>query len=176
MKLSRIASRESIRIFELNGQLVAIVVGSKPESCQGPSLIKTRPGCFDLRCKCPDKCEGQPMAGKYFVVQPLEAGLPADKIKVRHAGGTESIAVRPMDPAAEKANGDSALLGISQDFSLEAAFKDALGKMDPKNPKPPGLMEVVSMGALYGGFSGFSRLFVRVASTPDFAVLARGKR
>jgi hypothetical protein len=175
MKSSKLASRESIRVFQLNGQSVAMVAGSKPEACQGPKLIKTRPGCFELRCKCLDKCESQPVAGKYFIVQPLEAGLSADTIKVRHAGGTDSIAVHPMDPAEAKATGDSALLGISQDFSLEAAFKDALSKIDPKNPRPPGLMEVVSMGALYGGFSGFSRLFVRVASTPDFGTLTRRK-
>jgi hypothetical protein len=175
MKHSILASRDSIRVFQLNGQMVAIVVGSKPQSCQGPNLIRTRPGCFDLRCKCPDKCESQPTAGKYFIVQPLEAVVSADTIKVRHAGGTDSILVNPIDSADAKTTGDSALLGISQDFSLEAAFKDALSKVDPKNARPPGLMEVVSMGALYGGFSGFSRLFVRVASTPDFATLARRK-
>src|SRR5258708_2704208 len=107
MKPSTLASRESIRIFQLNGQLVAIVTGSKPEACQGPNLIKTRPGCFELRCKCPDKCESQPVAGKYFIVQPLEAGLSADMIKVRHAGGTDSIAVHPMDQADDKASQDS---------------------------------------------------------------------
>src|SRR4051794_30665167 len=118
MKHLTLAPRDSIRVFELNGQMVAVVVGSKPQSCQSPSLIKTRPRCFDLRCKCADKCDGQPTAGKYFIVQPLEAGVFSDTIKVRHAGGADSIVVHPMDEAEAKTNGDSALIGISQDFSL----------------------------------------------------------
>ena len=57
-------------------------------------------------------------------------------------------------------------IGFSQNYSLDEAFKDALQKLQlvssPASEAEPSMVDVVSMGAVYGGFSGYSRMFVRV--------------
>jgi hypothetical protein len=171
MKPTRLALRDSIRIFEVANQLVAIVVGNKPTGCPGPRLCKARAGCFDLACECGFDCRG-PAAERYFIVQPIQAFLKVGEIRVRHADGIDSHRIQNVDSQSEmlaERSEMTPILGFSQNFSLEAAFKDALKKLDPSGLKEPSLVEVVSLGALYGGFSGFSRMFVRVETRHDLS-------
>ena len=163
MKPSKLVQRDSIRVFSLSGRLVVIVTGHKAADCKGPRLFASNKH-LELRCDCSGRCHPKHIGGEYFLVQPID-GDPSNTVNVRHANGVDYVVVQDLD--LDKNAGESeSILGISQDFSLEAAFKDALRKINPAGRQPT-LVEVVSMGALYGGFSGFSRLFVRVSSIRD---------
>jgi len=103
----------------------------------------------------------------YVIVQPVNVGSELGDVQVWHADGCVRTQVECLRPDDRPDN--SAVLGISQDFSLEMAIKDALAQVAPNPRKEPQLFEVVSMGALYGGFSGFSRIFVRMAPADTYA-------
>jgi hypothetical protein len=102
-----------------------------------------------------------------LVIQPLKGRFSSGHVKLLHADGRDNLKIQKL-PARGRELPDGSVLGVSQDFSLEASFQDALRRLDPESMRHANLVEVVSMGALYGGFSGFSRLFVRVdTSTYD---------
>jgi hypothetical protein len=168
MKTWRFANPRSIRLFELDQHVIAIAIGTKPRSCQGPKLAVLASGRLVLHCECAEECTRHPeREDDYFIVQPLTGLHRKREIEVLHRDGCDLVRVEVLSTGelAQSASVGSAIFGVSQDFSLEAAFKDAIGKFDLKTGQSPGLVEVVSMGALYGGFAGFSRLFVRVEKT-----------
>ena len=166
MKTWKLANRRSIRLFEFNQNIVAITIGKKPRHCAGPQLTVLNSGRLVLHCECAEECtQLSDREDDYFIVCPLAGLRKTREIEVLHEAGCDLLHLEPLSGERSAPLSQSSVLGISQDFSLEAAFKDALAKLNPKTSQTPGLIEVVSMGALYGGFSGFSRLFVRVEKT-----------
>ena len=167
MKTWRFANRTSIRLFQLDQHVIAIVIGKKPRNCQGPKLAILASGRLALHCECAEECTHPEKEDDYFIVEPLAGLLRKPNVEMLHRDGCDLVTIEVLsrNVAPPSTSIGSLILGVSQDFSLEAAFKDAIGKFDPKTGGSPGLIEVVSMGALYGGFSGFSRLFVRVEKT-----------
>lgn len=100
----------------------------------------------------------------YYLVRTLH--LPGGKrpcIWVRHMHGTDRITVESLSP--RKTGATSIATGISADFQVDEAFADALRQL-PILPGASGrsipAIDVVALGAIYGGFSGFSRLFLRL--------------
>jgi len=169
MTRHQLAQRESIYLFRSGQDVVAIATGLKPRNCKGPSFCALSKNRFAVNCLCPDHGEGfdgtdRYFTDRYFIVQPIAVPPEARRVGILHRDGTDEVDIEDLASAKAKTTVSTAILGISQDFSLEAAFKDALSKFDPEKLASPGLVEIVSMGALYGGFSGFSRLFVRVES------------
>jgi hypothetical protein len=165
---SSLARRDSISLFQINDDVIAIVSGTKPRHCEGPRLVRQGGGKFSLECNCQKACiQRSDPSDRFFLVQPIAPKTKTGEIEVVHRDGRERLKICPLAPTKSDIRPAAAgAFGVSQDFSLEAAFKDALSKLNPKSLHAPSLVEVVSMGALYGGFSGFSRLFVRVEATP----------
>ena len=161
MNPSKLAQRDGARVFESNGQTVVIITGWKPRDCEMPEVVE-RNGRLLLCNKGPNDLRSRPGSmDRYFLVQPLETRVSSREVRLRHAEGSDCLKIESF-PRGGPRPSDRCVFGVSQDFSLEAAFKDALSRLDPASLRQVGLVEVVSMGALYGGFSGFSRLFVSI--------------
>lgn len=61
-------------------------------------------------------------------------------------------------------------VGYSNKLSFDEAFQDALRKLPPASVKFPDMLEtveVVHIGASFGGIAGFHRLEVRIRAYPD---------
>jgi hypothetical protein len=178
------ASRELVRIFYAHNQHIAVVTGKKPRHCAAVDLIRSSrqsdlPTFSIIRSV---SRESEPSveatADRYYLVKPLLPGPARAHINVRHLGGIERVTVetlsttgkethakRPIPTIARRKDDVESALGYSQNFSVDEAFNDALSHLpmlgDRRNNRPT-LVDVVSMGAIYGGFSGFSRLFVKI--------------
>lgn len=86
------------------------------------------------------------------------------------------VETRPLT-ASEKAGilGDIAVryresIGYSNKLSFDEAFADALKKLPPPSVKFPDMLEtieVVQIGASFGGIANFRRLEVRIRAYPD---------
>lgn len=86
------------------------------------------------------------------------------------------VETRPLTPS-ERAGilGDIAVryresIGYSNKLSFDEAFADALKKLPPPSVKFPDMLEtveVVQIGASFGGIAGFHRLEVRIRAYPD---------
>ncbi len=162
MNPPKLAQRDSIRLFSINNQTVAVITGKKPKNYDVPHLVKQ--GERRLVIEFAASVEALAESGSldsYIIVQPVLITTKLGAVEVWHANGCDRINVESL--CRESREGEPGMLGISQDFSLEAAIKDALSRLTPEAQREPQLFDVVSMGALYGGFSGFSRLFVRMA-------------
>jgi hypothetical protein len=159
MKSWRFARRRSIRLFKLDHHIVALVVGTKPRTCEVPKLKVLGAGRVVLHCECAKECTQH--SGKeddYFIVAPLTGLESPSPVELLHKEGTDLLTVEALSEChTVQGSGKPTILGVSQDFSLEAALKDALCKLSLVPDPAPGLVEVVSMGVLYGGFSGCSR-------------------
>lgn len=165
MNPPKLAQRDSIRIFSINDQNIAVVTGKKPRNYEVPHLAKE--GERRLVIEFP-AAAGEAEIGEwdsYIVVQPVRVTAKLGAIEVWHSDGCDHVEIAAL--CAHDSSAQAGLLGISQDFSLESAIKDALSRLTPEAQRQPQLFDVVSMGALYGGFSGFSRLFVKM-SPADF--------
>jgi hypothetical protein len=162
MNPPKLAQRDTIRLFSIHDQNVAVVTGKKPRNHEMPHLVKQGERRLVLEFAA---SEGfSPQAGgsdSYIIVQPVSVTAKLGAVEVWHAEGCDRVEVEPLK--AEDRATDPEMFGISQDFSLETAIKDALSRLSPEaQQREPQLFDVVSMGVLYGGFSGFSRLFVRM--------------
>ena len=184
MKISwQPASRELVRIFYAHNQHIAVVTGKKPRHCAAVDLIRSSrqsgtPTFSIVRSASGDPEVVDATADRYYLVKPLLPGPARAHIKVRHLGGVQRVAVETLSTNGRQTHGKWATpaiarrqddvesaLGYSQNFSMDEAFNDALNHLpvlgDRRNNRLT-LVDVVSMGAIYGGFSGFSRLFVKV--------------
>ena len=191
MKTWEPASREFVRIFFAHNQHIAVVTGRKPRHCIEVDLIRSRAPSniptFAIVMR-PEKSSHEVKGAEhdhYYLVKPLFSGPPQSQIHVIHVDGTELVGVErifsggeiqsmhreesrsPILPApATLKKASQTALGYSQNFSMEEAFTDALSHLPASgrslSDRRVIMVDVVSMGAIYGGFSGFSRLFVKV--------------
>ena len=103
----------------------------------------------------------------YYLVKPLFPKGPMRRtITLTHSKGRDVV---PVEPLGCRPNSSCfCATGCSQAFHLDEAFEDALRHLpvfqgtDRSLPLP--LVDVVAIGALYGGFSGFSHLFLRIVA------------
>ena len=191
MKTWEPASREFIRIFFAHNQHIAVVTGRKPRHCIEVDLIRSHGPSnnptFAIVMR-PEKSSNEIKGAEhdhYYLVKPLFPGPPKSHIHVMHLDGTELVGVErissggeiqsmygeesrlPIRPApATLKKASETALGYSQNFSMDEAFTDALSHLPAcdrrLSDRRVTMVDVVSMGAMYGGFSGFSRLFVKV--------------
>ncbi len=189
MKLWEPATREFVRVFFAHNQHIAIVSGRKPRRFATVDLIRTNEQSkvptftIAMHGEKPSLDADQEQHDRYYLVKPLFPGPARSHINIRHFDGTDRLRVEELpliaDAGLVRTDTDSApnstttqreqpgtALGYSQNFSMDEAFTDALSHL-PKferrhRDRRVTVVDVVSMGAIYGGFSGFSRLFVKV--------------
>ena len=169
------AHRDSVRFFRFGHQHIAFVTGTRSRRCADIRFVRMKDSNngarFALQCACsgPEMHEGSNF-DNYYILSPLVVPQECDQVMVLHREGSEKIAVESIGVMPE--TGDTvaadrrpAAVGISQNFSLEEAFRNAIENLGmPIAPEPhrSSLVDIVAMGALYGGCQGFSRLFVKV--------------
>jgi hypothetical protein len=191
------ASRELVRIFYTHNQHIAVVTGKKPRHCAAVDLIRSSrqsdtPTFSIVRSPSSDSELADATADRYYLVKPLLAGPARGHINIRHLGGVQRVTVEKLSMNGKQPHGKCAAprvarrkddvesaLGYSQNFSMDEAFNDALSHLpvlgDRRNNRLT-LVDVVSMGAIYGGFSGFSRLFVKVEQSAARISSANGQK
>jgi len=181
-----LAQRRSIRAFR-SGQYVLIVAegevptpGFEVEIVESPLRIfpqqynllrRERPGIWPQ------------------VVTPYRVGkvvvFPADQpvVTVHHADGDDRVTIEECGDelrefaAAVSVGHDTAspagavhATGFSRNLSFDEAFADALAGLPPVEPPFPDALtrvEVLEIGALFGGIAGFRDLFVRIRRRTD---------
>jgi len=154
-----LASRHSARCFYIQGRHVLVVSGPKPASSD--VVLRESHPAVTLALTVP---AGAPLDDTYYLVRPIFSPGPLlAHVRLCHREGSDLLPVELMACAGDCRTCPT---GCSQSFRLDEAFADALrqlpmfAKADASRPLP--LVDLVALGALYGGFSGFSRLFVRL--------------
>jgi hypothetical protein len=164
-------------------------MGKKPRRCPEIELVEMtrnpRVPILSVQCRCNSIAEHACDSGldSYCLVKPVIAGPIRPYVTFLHRDGSdlvkveaiaETAAPEPMTRSLTAIENRPPLvpdllgsaIGFSQNYSLDEAFKDALQKLrlvpSPASDAEPSMVDVVSMGAVYGGFSGYSRMFVRV--------------
>jgi hypothetical protein len=165
-------SRDSVRILFTQNQHVAIVTGKKHRRCAEIELVEVTQNVLAIQCRCQHIGAHETYAGQdnYCVVQPVFAGTMRPYISLLHRDGTDMVKVETLPVPVPSSSAHPGLLktaiGFSQNYSLDEAFNDALQKLglfpSPYSKGETSVVDVVSMGAVYGGFSGYNRMFVRV--------------
>jgi hypothetical protein len=152
--------------YYAQGSHVMLIQGDKPAGCE----VSLREGGFQLGISnltlSLNDVAPTPDVDRYYLVRPVFSNGPMrTSIRLIHRDGQELIPVEPLS-----CRRPSRATGASQTFCFDEAFEDALRQLPPfhnaDTQAPLPLVDIVAMGALYGGFSGFSRLFLRVEARP----------
>jgi hypothetical protein len=111
--------------------------------------------------------------------------FPSDRptVTVHHADGQDAVDIEDCgddlamftaavadEPTGTTAAPAAEATGMSSNLSFDEAFADALAKLPPSTPTHPDSLtsvDVVHIGALFGGIAGFHHLVVRVRSVSD---------
>jgi len=169
MNIQVLAAKDIARSFYVQGRHVMLVQGNKP---WGSEVSLTETG-FDrdisnLTLAIAQDSTSTPVKERYYMVQPVFGKGPMrSAIRLIHLAGRELIPVEPLVCRAVTPTGPAT--GFSQDFRFDEAFEDALRQLPAfqaaTRSQPLPLIDVVAMGAVYGGFSGYSRFFLRLEAT-----------
>lgn len=163
METPALAPVDIARVFYLQNQHVIAAMGQKaPGSEVEVSECLAADGTVRLRLHQPSP-PGLP-TDTYYLVRPiLPRGPIRNSIRLLHAAGGLAVPVEPLNCASFR------VTGHSPSFRFDEAFESALRQLPMFSANPPGqglpLVDLVAMGAIYGGFSGFSRLFVRLGAS-----------
>lgn len=162
-----LASRDSISIFFYQGQHIALVAGRKPANAEVElTAVPGSKSLFHLRLLTFHTDRELRETDTYYLVRSLVCiGPKRPFIFVAHSQGTDRVLVESLSCRRSPNGHDSAATGYSNDFQLDQAFADALRQLPICADSPAKaftLIDIVALGAIYGGFSGFSRLFVRL--------------
>ena len=171
MSSSGFASKEIARSFYLHNRHVLLVQGSKPHNSE-VLLVEDAlaPGAARLMMRQPMGAGACTGSDAYYLVKPLFGKGPMRRtITLTHQAGKEAVRVEPLgcraNPSCPFATGSS------QAFRFDEAFEDALRQLPifqrADNALPLPLVDIVAIGALYGGFSGFSHLFLRLEAVAE---------
>lgn len=158
-----LASRHAARCFYIQEQHILVLTGPLPAGCE--VTLREVPDAVTV---CLSGTAGAPADDTYYLVRPIFSPCPMlPHVRLCHRDGFDRL---PVELVACGLDCQSCPTGCSQSFRLDEAFADALrqlpmfAKADASRPLP--LVDLVALGALYGGFSGFSRLFVRLRERP----------
>lgn len=181
-----LAQRNQIRAFRTGEQVLIVAEGELPtpgftvQIIQSP--IRIFPPQFNLlRCALPGFFPQ--VITPYRHAESVRYPADQDVITVHHADGRDDIRIedcphelgpythavkgtadKPCPPDADEAT------GFSKKLSFDEAFANALANLPPSDPSHPDTLtriQVVEIGALFGGIAGFHDLFVRVCRTHD---------
>ena len=165
MPTSILATVVTARAFYLQGQHVVAIAGRKPAAAE-VTLTESAAGDATIVLYLKRSPSESTVIDTYYIIQPVcGSGTLRNAVRILHAGGSLMVPVEPVNCAAQR------VTGFSPSFSFDEAFADALRQLPLLNRGPSGqdlpLVDLLAMGAIYGGFSGFSRLFLRVGATTD---------
>jgi hypothetical protein len=165
MPAQMLAHRSSARLFYVQGHHIVVVHGLRPSGSEVE--LRERVGesspelSLALRCSEPALAAGD----HYYLVQTVfarEAMRPS--VRLVHRDGIQQLRVEPVCCASFR------VTGASPSFDFDEAFASALRQLPTFSDAAPGaplpFVEVLAMGAIYGGFTGFSRLFVHLEARP----------
>jgi hypothetical protein len=182
----QLAQRSSIRAFRAGRYVLIVAEGDLPnpgfEVDIQQSPLRIFPPQYNLvRRRLPGF-----FAQVIVPYRHSEAVLfPADRptVTVHHADGRDDVDIEEygndLAPFAalvsdERSESDSSqpaeATGMSSRLSFDEAFADAMSKLPPSTATHPDALttvDVVHIGALFGGIAGFHHLVVRVRSVSD---------
>lgn len=181
-----LAQRTRIRAFRARQYVLIIAEGELPtpgftvDIAQSPLKIfppqfdvlrRTRPGNWPQRVT------------PYRDAETVRFPEDQPTVTVHHADGTDQVGIescgeelsfylravgdnadRPCPPGADEAT------GFSKKLSFDEAFANARGNLPPAQSSVADSLEriqVLEIGALYGGIAGFHDMFVRICRTHD---------
>ncbi|MGH3717864.1 MAG: hypothetical protein ACRDRI_03305 [Pseudonocardiaceae bacterium] len=181
-----LAQRTRIRAFRARQYVLIIAEGELPtpgfnvEIARSPLQVfppqftvlrRARPGIWPQR------------ATAYREAETVRFPEDQSAVTVHHADGTDKVDIekcgeeldfylravgdnadRPCPPGADEAT------GFSKKLSFEEAFANARANLPPaQSPVVDSLerIQVLEIGALYGGIAGFRDMFVRICRTSD---------
>ena len=177
-----LAQRTRIRAFRAEGHLLIVAEGELPtpgyEVDIAVSPLRIFPQQFNLLRRARPGIWAQ-------VITPYRygevVGFPVDRpvVTVHHAEGHDAVEIQqcgddlreftvavtgsphlPCPPDAQQAT------GFSRNLSFDEAFVKALASLPPVELSTPDALtriQVLEVGALFGGVAGFRDLFVRIA-------------
>ncbi|MGH3979391.1 MAG: hypothetical protein ACRDRZ_10395 [Pseudonocardiaceae bacterium] len=181
-----LSTRTEIRAFYAYEHLLIVAEGVlptpgfDPDIEQSPLLIFP-PQFSLLRCQRPGVFPQVETPFRH--AESFRLGERPEAVTVHHAEGSDSVRVEDcgesLAPYAQSVRGgleggcpegaDQAT-GMSKNLSFDEAFRDALAQLPPiEDPHPDQLqrVQVVEIGALFGGIAGFHALTVKVCRTHD---------
>jgi hypothetical protein len=166
-----------LRAFWVGSGVTVVARGQLPSPCwrarlEESDLTVWPPEFLLLRCAeeqiCPE------VVVPYTISRHMPLATSPVSVKVHHAEGSDEIPVEddPTDyrrislplAAAEQGSFDEAT-GLSEAMSFDEAFRNALNalpKWGPASPDDMTVVQVVEVGAWFGGLAGFRHLFMRV--------------
>lgn len=100
-------------------------------------------------------------------VHTMDGTRDVDVLRISAQSTGDGSVVANLFATAELSRRSNTAVGYSDTFSIEEAFKDAIGNLPPgPAPYPDYLasVKIQEIGALYGGFAGYNgKLFVKVS-------------
>jgi hypothetical protein len=163
METPELAPVDLARVFYLQNQHVIAAIGQKAPGSE-VEVVESVAADGTVRLRLHQSSPPALPTDTYYLVRPiLPKGPVRRSIQLLHAGGGLAVPVEPLSCAAFR------VTGHSPSFRFDEAFEDALRQLPMFSTNAPGqglpLVDLVAMGAIYGGFSGFSRLFVRLGAS-----------
>ncbi|MGH3696596.1 MAG: hypothetical protein ACRDRX_21845 [Pseudonocardiaceae bacterium] len=181
-----LAQRSRIRAFRARQYVLIIAEGETPtpgfDVRIEQSPLKIFPPQFNV-LQCPRSGIFPQVITPYLVAEAVRYPEDQATVTVHHADGADQVkiepcgkelasfmravgydAARPCPPGADEAT------GFSKKLSFDEAFANARANLPPfKTDVADALetIEVVEIGALFGGIAGFHDLFVRICRTHD---------
>ncbi len=173
-----LSSRRVIRAFYGREHLVAAAEGDLPSPGFDVDIerspLTVEPPQFSLvRCRKPGVFPQVITPFRYCEV--FRIGIRRDTVIVHHADGADEVVVEDLEDNLADGIGRflpngaigpaNEAIGRSARLSFDEAFADALDNLPPASPSHPDQLEqvqVVEIGALFGGIAGFRHLFVKV--------------
>ena len=182
-----LASRSSIRAFRISENVLLVAEGDLPspgfqaDIRQDPRRIF--PPQFDL-LRCPRPGVFPQVITPFRVAETVRFPADQETITVHHADGADQVPIqeygKELEPYADAVKGSSdrpcppgadEATGFSRNLSFDEAFGHALANLPPLDLTGTAdvlvRVQVVEIGALFGGIAGFNDLFVRVCRTHD---------
>jgi hypothetical protein len=168
-----LSSRDKVRAFWQDDGVMIVAEGRLPtpgydvEINQSP-LATARPEYFLQRCPRPGVWPDVVSPFTYNEIFPLDAR--PDTVVVHHADGADQVAVEAgaAPVAATLQQGADEVTGYSKTLSFDEAFADAMLRL-PTVTKTVAdqleTIEVVRVGARFGGFVGAHHLTVTIRRT-----------
>ncbi len=181
--------RTSLRAFHCGEHLLLVAEGELPSPGYDVdierSLLDVEPPAFTL-LRCVKSGFWPQVITPYRYCEIFRIGPRRDHVLVHHADATEPEEVEVEDlpdkmapgaerflrPAEASASGSATqeTTGQSRNLSFDEAFANALQNLPgtlPSHPDQLTTVDVVDIGALFGGIAGFNHLFVRVRASSD---------
>jgi hypothetical protein len=181
-----LAQRKSIRAFRAGRYVLIVAEGDLPdpgfEVDIQQSPLRIFPQQYNLvRRRLPGFFVQVVVPYRYSEVVLFPVDRPT--VTVHHADGRDEVDIEEYGedlapfaalvsdgPSESDPSQPAEATGMSSNLSFDEAFADAVAKLPPSTPTHPDSLtsvDVVHIGALFGGIAGFHHLVVRVRSVSD---------